>query len=327
VLMLPPAGLAERLVDWFRGTPATPEVRRAIERPQDVPPPVFELFRELPEVDAAETRGVLELETSRGPVRLWSAPTADGGACAFIEVGVLHGRAVGSEACHPPVRASRVQISADLRPIDLRLEQNELVFALVFGWEPGIAVEIGWSDGTTSRLPVTDGYALAEVKPGTEPVAASAVRGDRVLSTLSLVPPEPIPVPPDDAYRTVARATTFDGRRVTLAVATADGRLCERIEVEDGSGGSGSGGCGAVGGPITVNADLSAGIIFGRVAVPAKTLRIRFEGGANAEVRVTEGVFLYAVRRPGLRAGHLPASVQALGSDGSILATVPISRG
>jgi hypothetical protein len=328
VLMLPPVGLAERLVDWFHGTPATPEVRRAMEKPHDVPSPVFELFREQPDVDASRTSGILELETSRGRVRLWSAPREDGGACAFIEVGARSGRAIGSEACHPPIRTDRVQISADLRPIDLQLEENGLIFALVFGWQPGIEVEIGWSDGSRSRLPVTDGYALAEVKPDADPTTASAVRGSSVLSTLSLVPPKPIPTPPASDYRVVARATTFDGRRVTLAVATSGGKPCEQIEVSGQSGGgSTSGGCGDPGGPVTVNSDLGAGVLFGRVAVAAKTLRIHYEDGERTEVRVTEGVFLHAVQPPHLKSGHLPRRVQAVAEDGSTLATVAIPRG
>ncbi len=126
-----------------------------------------------------------------------------------------------------------MQISADLRPIDLRLEENGLIFALVFGWKPGIDVEIAWSDGSRSRLPVTDGYALAEVKADLEPIAASAVRGKRPLDA-TLVTSNPIPAPPASAYRVVARATTFDGRQVTLSVASSGGKPCEQIEVSEG---------------------------------------------------------------------------------------------
>ena len=327
VLMLPPVGLAERLVDWFHGSPATPEVRKAIERPDDVPQPVFELLRQQPGVDASRATGVLQIETSRGPVRLWSAPREDGGACAFIEVGIQDGRAVGSEACHPPIRSDRVQISADLRPIDLRLEENGLIFALVFGWKPGIDVEIAWSDGSRSRLPVTDGYALAEVKADLDPIAASAVRGKRILSTLSLVPPQSIPTPPASAYRIVARATTFDGRKVTLSVANSGGKPCEQIEVSGKSGSSASGGCGDVSGPITVNSDLDAGVLFGRVTVSAVQLRIRFQDGDHADVSVTSGVFLYAVQPPHLKSGHLPTRVEALDSDGETLATAAVRGG
>jgi hypothetical protein len=327
VLMLPPVGLAERLIDWFHGSPATPEVRKAIERPDDVPQPVFELLRKQPGVDASRASGVLEIETSRGPVRLWSAPREDGGACAFIEVGIQDGRAVGSEACHPPIRSDRVRISADLRPIDLHFEENGLIFAIVFGWKPGIDVDIAWSDGSRSRLPVTDGYALAEVKADVDPIAASAVRGKRVLSTLSLVPPQPIPTPPASAYRVVAQARTFDGRKVTLSVANSGGKPCEQIEVSGESGRSASGGCGDVSGPITVNSDLSAGVLFGRVTVPAEELRIGFQDGDSADVAVTEGVFLYAVQPPHLKSGHLPMRVQALDGDGKILATAAVTRG
>ncbi len=327
VLMLPPVGLAERLVDWFRGSPATPEVRRAIERPDGVPQPVFELLRKQPGVDASRATGVLAIETSRGPIRLWSAPREDGGACAFIDVGVRAGRAVGSEACHPPIRSDRVQLSADLRPIDLKLQENGLIFALVFGWKPGVEVEIAWSDGSRSRLPVTDGYALAEVKADVDPIAASAVRGTSVLSTQSLVPPQPIPTPPASAYRVVARATTFDGRKATLSVASSAGKSCERIEVRGKSGSSSSGGCGDVGGPITVNSDLDAGILFGRVTVPAEELRIRFEDGDQDGVLVVDDVFLYAVQPPHLKRGHLPTRAEALDGDGKVVATWVFTQG
>jgi hypothetical protein len=324
VLVLPPAGLGERLIDWFRGTPAPPEVREAIERPNDVPPPVFELLRERPEIEASKARGVLAIQTSRGPVRLWAAPQKDGGACAFIQVGVRDGRAVGSEACHPPIRQRTVRISADLRPIDARLQEDGLVFAIVFGWKRGIDVIVTWSDRSRSRVPVTDGYALTEVKAGAEAVEAYAVRGSAILSAQALPSPRPPAMPALDApYRVVAEATTFDGRRVTLAITTAGGKPCERIEVADSGGGSG---CGDVTEPVTVNADLSAGVLFGRVVVPAKTLRILFEDGDRATVPVTEGAFLYAVQPPHLKSGHLPAKIQALAGDGSILATVLVNR-
>jgi hypothetical protein len=327
VLMLPPVGLAERLVDWFHGSPGTPEVRRAFERPKDVPQPVFELLRDQPGVDASRAAGVLEITTSRGPIRLWSAPREDGGACAFIEVGVQDGRAVGSEACHPPIRNDRVQISADLRPIDLRFEENGLIFAIVFGWKPGMSVEIAWSDGSRSRLPVTDGYALAEVKADVDPVAASAVRGERVLSTLSLVPPQAVPAPPASAYHVVAQAATFDGRKAILSIASSDGKPCQRLEVRGQSGSSASSGCGDVSGPIEVNSDLDAGVLFGWVTVPARQLRIRFQDGDQAEIAVKDGVFLYAVQPPHLTSEHLPVKVEALAGDGKVLAEVDVTRG
>lgn len=332
LLAVPPAGLGERLVDWFRGAPATPEVRRAIES-TNVPPPVFELLRKQPEVDASKARGVLALQTSRGQVRLWSAPRDDGGACAFIEVGVRDGRAVGSTACHPPLRPREVVISADLRPIDLELQENRLVFAMVFGWKPGIEVVITWSDRSRSRLPVTDGYALTEVKEKAEPVEAYAVRGEAILSAQAFPWSRPTASPRQELpYRVVARDTTFDGRRVTLKVRTAYGQLCERIEIVGPSGRSGSGGCQRAGrvtrgtSSIAFRLDLRAAIFSGRVTVRAKTLRILFEDGARTTVPVTEGFFLYAVQPPHLKAGHLPARLQALAADGSILAAAEVPR-
>ncbi len=80
-------------------------------------------------------------------------------------------------------------------------------------------------------------------------------------------------------------------------------------------------------GPITVNSDLDAGVLFGRVSVSAEQLRIRFQDGDHADVSVTSGVFLYAVQPPHLKSGHLPTRVEALDSDGKTLATAAVRGG
>ena len=324
VLLLSPAtGLGERLLDVFRGSPATPAVKRAIGVSDAVPPPVLELLRADPAVDVTKARGVMEITTSRGPVRLWEAPRADGGACAFIEVGIDNGRAGGSEACHPPAASSHVQISADLRPIDLQLTQTDLFFAIVFGWQPGIEVEVDWSNGSHLRLPVVDGYALVEVPHGAHPQVAAAVRGATRLSTQSFDAPAPIPMPADSAFTTVATATAYDGTKVTLSVAVSRGKRCVRVNAVDSSDAS----CGdPPSTPIGVNANLHSAILFGEVQVPAVSLRFTFQDGDQARVPVEDGVFLFAVPRAQLKEGHLPARVDAYGRDGSVLASVPISR-
>lgn len=324
VLLLSPAtGLGERLLDVFRGSPATPAVKRAIGASDRVPPPVLELLRSDPTVDVSKARGVMEITTSRGPVRLWEAPRADGGACTFIEVGIEEGRAAGSEACHAPVPSSRVQISADLRPIDLQLTHNDLFFALVFGWKPGIEVEVEWSNGTHSRLPVVDGYALVEVPHGAQPKAAAAVHGTTTLSTQSFEAPAPIPFPSDSAFTTVATVTAYDGTTVTLGVAESSGKQCIRVAARDSSDGS----CGDPGSsPIVVNANLHSAILFGEVQVPAVTLLFTFQDGDHGSAPVEHGVFLYAVPRAHLKEGHLPVRVEGFGRDGAVLADVAITR-
>lgn len=324
VLLLSPAtGLGERLLDVFRGSLATPAVKRALGASDRVPPPVLQLLRSDPAVDVSKAHGVMEITTTRGPVRLWEAPRADGGACAFIEVGIEEGRAVGSEACHPPVALSHVQISADLRPIDLQLMQNDLFFAIVFGWKPGIEVTVDWSDGTHSRLPVVDGYALVEVPHGAQPKAAAAVRGTTTLSTQSFEAPAPIPFPADSAFTTVATVTAYDGARVTLGVAESSGKQCIRVATRDSSDGS----CGNPGSsPIVVNANLHSAILFGEVQVPAVSLRFTFQDGDHASAPVEHGVFLFAVPRAHLKEGHLPQRVEGFGRDGAVLADVAITR-
>ena len=324
VLLLSPAtGLGQRLLDVFRGLPATPAVKRALGANDRLPPPVLELLRSDPAVDASKARGVMEVTTSRGLVRLWEAPRADGGACAFIDVGIENGRAVGSEACHPPVASSHVQISADLRPIDLQLMQNDLFFAIVFGWKPGVDVEVDWSNGTHSRLAVVDGYAVVEVPHGAQPSVASAVRGTTRLSTQSFETPPPIPFPAESAFTTVVTVTAYDGTKVTLGVAESNGKRCIRV----GEGDSIDGSCGdPPSTPIGVNENLHSAILFGEVQVPAVSLRFTFQDGDHVSAPVQDGVFLFAVPRGHLKEGHLPVRVEGLGRDGAVLADVAIPR-
>ena len=76
VLLLSPAtGLGQRLLDVFRGLPATPAVKRALGANDRLPPPVLELLRSDPAVDASKARGV-PLKCSSGTAASVTASVA-----------------------------------------------------------------------------------------------------------------------------------------------------------------------------------------------------------------------------------------------------------
>ena len=83
LLVNPAFGFGDRILDWFRGSPAPEHVKEEL-RGMNAPEEVRALFQG-PGVRAEEARGVMAIETSRGPAYLWAAPTEAGGWCTIVQ--------------------------------------------------------------------------------------------------------------------------------------------------------------------------------------------------------------------------------------------------
>jgi hypothetical protein len=314
VLLVTPAfGIGGRLVDVIAGEPAPEEVKSELRGLNEVPEPVLELLDDLsPEVNADEARGVMSVQTARGPVQLWVAPTEDGGFCAYIESPAQSSSACGNNA---DFGLPRPGLSMDLR-------DERLVFGRVVGWKPGDRVELELDDGQRLRARVVDGWVLHEFPVGTTLIRAHLLRGGAIVATQEVQPEEPQPATPDPGdYRDLLEVETLTGDTAVLSVAPAPpGKECYRVS----SSGSESATCGDLpSSDISVNGDLSSALLFGPVQVPATSLEIVFEDGERDDVLLREGYFLYAVPAEHVKRGRLPKELIARDAAGKVLARAP----
>jgi hypothetical protein len=328
VLVATPAfGIGERLLDVIAGKPAPEDVKSALQERNEVPEPVLELIDDLsPEVIADRARGVMSVQTTRGQVNLWVAPTKDGGYCAYVET-----ETGGSSACgNDSDFGLRVPgLSADLRPLDARNgSDNRLAFGRIIGWKPGDRVELRLDDGSRLAARVADGWLLREFPEGTTLVRIHLLRAGAIVATQEMLPPTPAPTPavpsPDD-YRTLLEVETLTGDTAVLSVAPAPpGQECYRVSTVNSESAS----CGDLPtGGIAINGDLTSALLFGSVQVPAASLEVVFEDGERDDVPLKEGYFLYAVPAGHVKRGRLPKEFIARDAAGKVVARGPAKPG
>lgn len=326
VLVATPAfGIGQRLVDVIAGEPAPEEVKSELRRRNEVPEPVLELIDDLsPGVDADKARGVMSVQTTRGPVNLWVAPTKEGGFCAYVETATGGSSLCGNDA---DFGLPRPGLSADLRPLDARNDaDNRLAFGRIVGWKPADRVQLELDDGRRLRARVARGWLMGELPEGATLVRIHLWRAGAVVATQEMLPPKPPPAVPDpDDYRAVLEVETLTGDTAVLSVAPAPpGQQCYRVS----SRSTESATCGDPPfGDISVNGDLTSALLFGPVQVPAASLEVVFEDGERDDVPLEEGYFLYAVPADHVKRGRLPKEFIARDAAGKVVARAPAAPG
>lgn len=326
VLLATPAfGIGERLLDVIAGEPAPEEVKSELRRLNEVPEPVLELLDDLsPEVNASEARGVMSVQTTRGPVFLWVAPTKDGGFCAYVETESGGSSACGNDA---DFGLPRPGLSVDLRSLDARNgEDDRLAFGRVVGWKPRDRVELELDDGRRLRARVAAGWLMGEFPEGATLVRIHLLRAGAIVATQEMLPPKPPPAMPSPGdYRTLLEVETLTGDTAVLSVAPAPpGQQCYKVS----AGNTESASCGDPPfGDISVSGDLTSALLFGPVQVPAASLEVVFEDGERDDVPLKEGYFLYAVPAGHVKRGHLPKEFVARDVAGNVVARAPAAPG
>jgi hypothetical protein len=170
LLLVPPAvALRGQIADLFQGTPAPPAISSGFEAINRVPDVATQdgFGSKFPHADVAKAHGVLEVETRDGPEDLWVAPSDQGGHCWFIdfandppEPGGQYGFG-GCDRLPPP--ASQISWGA------VWLEPHPALFTLwghVFVSATSVEVEL--EDGSTSTLPVVEGFFLGSLDKGAQ---------------------------------------------------------------------------------------------------------------------------------------------------------------
>jgi hypothetical protein len=326
VLVVTPAfGIGERLLHAIAGEPAPEDVKSELRQLNEVPEPVLELLDDLnPGVIADRARGVMSVQTTRGRVNLWVAPTKDGGFCAYVETETGGSSACGNDA---DFGLARPGLSADVRPLDARNgTDNRLAFGRIIGWKPGDRVELELGDGRRLAARVADGWLMREFPEGAALVRIHLLRASAVVATQEMLPSTPPPaMPTPEQYRELLAVETLTGDTAVLSVAPAPpGQECYRVTTASTEAGT----CGDLPvGDIAVSGDLASALLFGPVQVPAASLEVVFEDGEQDDVPFKEGYFLYAVPAEHVKRGHLPKEFVARDGAGNVVARGPAKPG
>jgi hypothetical protein len=188
VLVLPPATWAA--VNAFEGTPAPQSIQQTFLH-GDAEAAAAEAAlaqagfkRELPRADASQAHGVLQLQTSDGPLDMWAAPQLHGtGSCWLVdwESEIHEDHAAGLSSCTP----------AGDQAIDLTNYNDERhpAYLVVAGSVTGAAttLDLTLTDGSTTTLPVAEHLFVGALPHGSH--VASIVGRDAAGDVVATWPP------------------------------------------------------------------------------------------------------------------------------------------
>jgi hypothetical protein len=164
-LVLAPAAWAA--VNAFEGTPA-PQVIQQNFSPYTratINPTTGAILDFLPAANASKAHGVLQLQTSDGPLDLWAAPETDGnGTCWFVgwesDIGTDH--AIGNGSC-------RTSNDAAITP-ETYNDASHPSYTVLVGSVTGseTTLDVTLTDGNTTTLPVAEHLFLGALPPGSQ---------------------------------------------------------------------------------------------------------------------------------------------------------------
>lgn len=232
-------GWTHQLIDFIAGEPAPPRVKRAFALRNEARARAVSIFRESGVSDTLveQARGVIGINSSVGPVRIWSAPTRGGGQCWLVEIERLRlpdGRPNGGLNCSPYPQPPKRVLEYTLHRTRVGNGYLEYIDGRVR--EDVTSVELRYESGLREELRVIGGFFLHELVDGAEPVLliARGERGEEIerkevrsiddwQSRLGMPGQEQV-----GSERTLIRLKTSIGATLTFALARADdGRLCQ----------------------------------------------------------------------------------------------------
>ena len=162
VLAAPALAVTNEIVPWFRGEPAPPAVQASFGKLSENVLPSSISGR----VDVAQARGVIAIDSPAGMVRLWAAPTDDGGRCRIIQVGDGEQARDHAFSCSTAGPRSPFWGGLGAFPGDRR-------YIIVNGGAASNVTEVGvqFADGSRRATPLVDGYFLGVVARADKPTA------------------------------------------------------------------------------------------------------------------------------------------------------------
>jgi hypothetical protein len=184
-LLLVPTGVALRgeIANLFQGTPAPPAVSSSFETNNRIADEATRngFGNRYPHADVSKAHGVLEVQTSDGPEDLWVAPSDQGGQCWFVDFAndvPATGEQYGFGGCDsvPPPGSHISQGFVWVAP------HPELFTLWGQVYVPATSVAVRLEDGSTSTLPVVEGFFLGSFDKNdrVSQITAYEASGDQV---------------------------------------------------------------------------------------------------------------------------------------------------
>ena len=311
VLAVPPLGIGSRLLEFF-GLSAPTEVRDAVERGADPRESVVAWLNDQnpePGLDRESVHGVIEIPTSRGPLRLWGAKSTKGEIrYRFVQMpqaGRPNGIFTGMAAAAPSPLDAGVETRYNWPLLDAPLLHGQVR-------APVSRVMIRYDDGSTQQVPIVENYVMASLThdSGQATIEARNPEGRIVGSVpVTLDPPEH---PVVTETRKLINLDTTEGNATLWVTPGANPERCYRVVARNGS----SGGCGTPK-PISWGMqqvgdqpDRVIVLIHGSVAPRIASIRLRVPTGW-VPLTMKEGYFLHALDR-----AERPTSLELTDSSG-----------
>jgi hypothetical protein len=328
LLVSPAFGLGQRLVDFFTGSPAPQPVKRELSFGTNISDKrIAELMHQQVEskVRLGEARGLMEASTPVGALRIWGAPTSDGGLCTYM---LLAGASHGWLSCDTPSdRGDEMFIGA----ADARTADNRTVRFVSGQAGEGIAsVEVRLSNGSTLPVRIVRPFFFRALQPGEHPAAligrnaagklVGEISVDTAAPPAAVLPPR-LPIGPTHELEAVE---TKIGP-VTFSVAPGpDGDHCWIVHAPTGESIS----CRPVSKPIEFDygphydQEQTNFVVFvsGFVRPDVRSLELRFEDGKPIQVELlADGYFFHQLAKRNWSRGHRPTLLVARDKDGNVL--------
>ena len=326
LLVSPALGLGERLVDFFTASPAPKPVKHELSFGTNVSnSKVDELMhsRVNSKVLTGQARGLMEVAIPAGLLRIWGAPTSDGGFCTYM---VLTDVPHGWLECNTPDRKRGAMIGG----ADARSAGGKTVRYVSGQAQEEIAsVELRLADGSTRPVRMVRPFFFRALQHGEQPVALIGRdrRGDvveRVSARLGFDPDLLLPptYPVGSGHELYALETEIGAITLTAAPGP-EGKRCWTLAAESPALIA----CRAVPrgfefdyGPV-YNVEQTRSVVFlsGFVGPQVHALELQFEDGDSVELERLESYFLYQVPRSRWGKGHRPTVLVARDGEGNVL--------
>jgi hypothetical protein len=329
ILVNPAFGIGNRLVDLFTGSPAPQPVKHELGLGNGVSDAeIGELMHQTapPRVLVGRARGLMQVDTPAGPLRVWGAPTSDGGLCTYLWFVADIGEEPSGWLFCETLTAEADPLGPVLEP---RQTQGRTV-RLVYGQARAdiASVELQLADGRTLRMRKSGPFYLRALSPGQQPAfvrgldaAGRAIARTAVESgSLGGVLPPTLPTGPG---RRLAELDTRIGAIVLESAPGPDGKRCFVVT----GPASQSSSCVAV--PRVVKFDFGpffspdqserVVILAGLVGPRVRRLELRFEDATAVRIHLSGRFFVYDLPRRHWTTGRRPTVLAALAADGSVL--------
>jgi hypothetical protein len=334
--VLSASGLA--LYDFIAGEDAPPSVTRLIVE-EGTAERIGPLFFGEADVIAQAAHGVAALESSKGRVFLWAAPSAGDAICYFVEFERLSERSgspQGEAHCgHRPIPTA----PARTVPIFLVLHRaaidgSELAILVGLTHDSIASVSLRSPEGEEHELALFENFFIAELPahgvpkvPG-EREAYEVVAKDRAGIEL---PPQPVTEfaswrerfpKVTGPKRTVIDTKDSRGRALRLSfIPIEGGEKCVELETRNGT----SGGCGSAlwtDEGIQVHPTLVGSMVFvsGSVGPEVAKLELHHQDGYVLELPIVERFILHDIPRARFEDGKRPVVLIAHAKDGAEVA-------